>query len=93
MRFADEAVESFTQTNDILNSMQESSVKVNDMAMQTAQATEEQTAVADEISQNLSDLNDQTQHGGGLASSTQEVAYRMNQLTDELNQLVNRFKV
>jgi len=92
-RFADEAVESFTQTNDILNSMQESSVKVNDMAMQTAQATEEQTAVADEISQNLSDLNDQTQHGGGLASSTQEVANRMNQLTDELNQLVNRFKV
>ncbi|WP_300421160.1 methyl-accepting chemotaxis protein, partial [uncultured Pseudoalteromonas sp.] len=82
-----------TQTNDILNSMQESSVKVNDMAMQTAQATEEQTAVADEISQNLSDLNDQTQHGGGLASSTQEVANRMNQLTDELNQLVNRFKV
>ena len=49
--------------------------------------------MADEISQNLSDLNDQTQHGGGLASSTQEVANRMNQLTDELNQLVNRFKV
>lgn len=92
-RYADEAVESFTQTNDVLNSMQESSVKVNDMAMQTAQATEEQTAVADEISQNLSDLNDQTQQGGGLASSTQEVANRMNQLTDELNHLVNRFKV
>ncbi|MCK8127580.1 methyl-accepting chemotaxis protein [Pseudoalteromonas sp. 2CM39R] len=92
-RYADEAVESFTQTNDVLNSMQESSVKVNDMAMQTAQATEEQTAVADEISQNLSDLNDQTQQGGGLASSTQEVANRMNQLTNELNQLVNRFKV
>jgi len=92
-RFADEAVESFTQTNDVLNAMQASSVKVNDMAMQTAQATEEQTAVADEISQNLSDLNDQTQQGGGLASSTQEVANRMNQLTNELNHLVNRFKV
>ena len=92
-RYADEAVESFTQTNDVLNLMQESSVKVNDMAMQTAQATEEQTAVADEISQNLSDLNDQTQQGGGLASSTQEVANRMSQLTNELNHLVNRFKV
>ena len=43
--------------------------------------------------QNLSDLNDQTQQGGGFASSTQEVANRMNQLTDELNHLVNRFKV
>ena len=92
-RFADEAVASFAQTNDILNAMQDSSVKVNDMAMQTAQATEEQTAVADEISQNLSDLNDQTQQGGGLASSTQEVATRMTQLTNELNHLVNRFKV
>ena len=61
--------------------------------MQTAKATEGQTAVAEEISKNLSDVNDQTQQGGGLASSTQEVATRMTQLTNELNHLVNRFKV
>ena len=91
-RFADEAVASFTQTNDVLNAMQESSVKVNDMAMQTAQATDEQTAVAEEISHNLSSLNDQTMQGGELARSTEEVAVRMNQLTDELSRLVQRFK-
>lgn len=92
-RFADEAVSSFTQTNDVLNAMQQSSIKVNDMAMQTAQATDEQTAVAEEISHNLSSLNDQTMQGGELARSTEEVAVRMNQLTDELNRLVQRFKV
>ncbi|MEI8620177.1 methyl-accepting chemotaxis protein [Pseudoalteromonas sp. B129b] len=65
-QFADDAVGSFSQTNDVLNAMQSSSTKVNDMAMQTAQATEEQTTVADEISQNLSSLNDQTLEGGRL---------------------------
>ena len=61
--------------------------------MQTAQATDEQTAVAEEISHNLSSLNDQTMQGGELARSTEEVAVRMNQLTDELSRLVQRFKV
>jgi methyl-accepting chemotaxis protein len=86
-------VESFSQTNDILNAMQSSSTKVNDMAMQTAQATEEQTTVSDEISHNLSSLNDQTLEGGALARTTQDVSNKMEQLTDELNRLVNRFKV
>ncbi|XQF89319.1 hypothetical protein ACOBV8_09475 [Pseudoalteromonas espejiana] len=63
------------------------------MAMQTAQATEEQTTVADEISQNLSSLNDQTVQGAQLARSTEDVSRKMEQLTDELNRLVNRFKV
>jgi methyl-accepting chemotaxis protein len=92
-QFADDAVESFSQTNDILNAMQSSSTKVNDMAMQTAQATEEQTTVSDEISHNLSSLNDQTLEGGALARTTQDVSTKMEQLTDELNRLVNRFKV
>jgi methyl-accepting chemotaxis protein len=92
-QFADDAVESFSQTNDILNAMQSSSTKVNDMAMQTAQATEEQTTVSDEISHNLSSLNDQTLEGGALARTTQDVSNKMEQLTDELNRLVNRFKV
>ena len=73
--------------------MQSSSTKVNDMAMQTAQATEEQTTVSDEISHNLSSLNDQTLEGGSLARTTQDVSNKMEQLTDELNRLVNRFKV
>ena len=63
------------------------------MAMQTAQATEEQTTVADEISQNLSSLNDQTLEGGALARTTEDVSKKMEQLTDELNHLVHRFKV
>ena len=92
-QFADDAVGSFSQTNDVLNAMQSSSTKVNDMAMQTAQATEEQTTVADEISQNLSSLNDQTLEGGALARTTEDVSKKMEQLTDELNHLVHRFKV
>ncbi|MBB1338388.1 methyl-accepting chemotaxis protein [Pseudoalteromonas sp. SR44-2] len=92
-QFADDAVGSFSKTNDVLNAMQSSSTKVNDMAMQTAQATEEQTTVADEISQNLSSLNDQTLEGGALARTTEDVSKNMEQLTDELNHLVHRFKV
>lgn len=91
--FADEAVASFSQTNDVLNAMQSSSIKVNEMAMQTAHATDEQTTVSEEISHNLSSLNDQTLQGGELARSTEDVALKMNQLTGELSNLVKRFKV
>ncbi|MDB2356165.1 methyl-accepting chemotaxis protein [Pseudoalteromonas sp. KS88] len=90
---AEDAVASFSQTNDVLNAMQSSSIKVNEMAMQTAHATDEQTTVAQEISHNLSSLNDQTLQGGELARSTEDVALRVNQLTDELSNLVKRFKV
>ncbi|WP_394193393.1 methyl-accepting chemotaxis protein [Pseudoalteromonas atlantica] len=90
---ADDAVASFSQTKDVLNAMQSSSIKVNEMAMQTAHATDEQTTVAEEISHNLSSLNDQTLQGGELARSTEDVALRMNQLTGELSNLVKRFKV
>ena len=48
---------------------------------------------ADEISQNLSSLNDQTLEGGALARTTEDVSKKMEQLTDELNHLVHRFKV
>lgn len=92
-QFADDAVGSFSETNDILNAMQDSSTKVSDMATQTAQATEEQTTVADDISHNLSSLNEQTVEGGVQAHATEDVANKMAQLTDELNRLVNRFKV
>jgi len=92
-QFADDAVGSFSETNEILNAMQDSSTKVSDMATQTAQATEEQTTVADDISHNLSSLNEQTVEGSVQAHSTEDVANKMAQLTDELNRLVNRFKV
>jgi methyl-accepting chemotaxis protein len=77
----------------VFESLQASSVRVNEMSTQTAQATEEQTAVSTEISQNLHALSDQTASANSVAQTSNDLSIEIRTLSCNLNNLVGRFKV
>jgi methyl-accepting chemotaxis protein len=63
------------------------------MATQTAQATEEQTCVAEEISKNLHGLNQQTESASEVAETGEELAQEIRRFSDTMKQMMGRFKV
>ncbi|WP_017444704.1 methyl-accepting chemotaxis protein [Gayadomonas joobiniege] len=90
---ADSALESFSEASLLLNDMLKSSDRVHELSVQTAQATEEQTCVAEEISQNLYKLNEESEHASDIAKTAESLANEISQLSDNLNQLVGKFKL
>lgn len=90
---ADLTEESFQQAIQVFESIQDSSVKVNDLASQTAQATEEQTNVAEEVNQNLHQLNEQTVSAKEVAEMGEQISEQVRAFSRNLNQLVSHFKV
>ncbi|TCK06919.1 methyl-accepting chemotaxis protein [Marinobacterium mangrovicola] len=90
---ADDSMVSLGELNQMFASLRESFTRVSDLSVQTAQATEEQSAVSDEIGQNLSSLNDQTASAAEVAEANEALASDINRLSQQLSQLVGRFKV
>ncbi|WAJ71086.1 methyl-accepting chemotaxis protein [Catenovulum adriaticum] len=90
---ADDTVSIFQEANEVFNTLLQSSVRLNDMSTQTAQATEEQSTVSDEISQNLFSLNEQTTSATAIAESSEQLAAQIKDLANNLSDLVGRFKV
>ncbi|ANC02616.1 chemotaxis protein [Pseudomonas putida] len=76
-RQAEEGVERVMQADQALVGISEAVANITDMATQIAAATEEQTAVADEISRNISTIAD-------LADQTAEQAQHSALLSEEL---------
>jgi len=90
---ADRTLEFFAKADEVFHQLQESSRRVNDMATQTAAATEEQTLVSEEITKNLYALHDQASAAGGIAESNEQLSAQIKQLSNTLFGLVGRFKV
>jgi methyl-accepting chemotaxis protein len=90
---ADETANTFVEADAVFNEIQQSSNRVNDMATQTAQATEEQTCVAEEISKNLHGLNQQTESASEVAETGEELAQEIRHFSDNMKQMMSRFKV
>lgn len=90
---ADRTLEFFAKADEVFHQLQESSRRVNDMATQTAAATEEQTIVSEEITKNLYALHDQASAAGGIAESNEQLSAQIKQLSNTLFGLVGRFKV
>jgi methyl-accepting chemotaxis protein len=90
---ADRTLEFFAKADEVFHQLQESSRRVNDMATQTATATEEQTLVSEEITKNLYALHDQASAAGGIAESNEQLSAQIKQLSNTLFGLVGRFKV
>ena len=90
---ADRTTELFGRADEVFRQLQESSRRVNDMATQTAAATEEQSLVSEEITRNLYALHDQASAAGGIAQNNQQLSEQIKQLSDTLFGLVGRFKV
>jgi methyl-accepting chemotaxis protein len=90
---ADLTVSSFSQAEQVFRQLQQSSIKVNDMATQTASATEEQTIVSEEITKNLYALHDQATAAGDIAKDNDRLSNEIRQLSDALFGLVGKFKI
>lgn len=90
---ADLTVSSFSQAEQVFRELQQSSIKVNDMATQTAAATEEQAVVSEEITKNLYALHDQASAAGEIAKDNDRLSNEIRQLSDTLFGLVGKFKI
>jgi methyl-accepting chemotaxis protein len=90
---ADRTLAFFAKADEVFHQLQQSSRRVNDMATQTAAATEEQSLVSEEITKNLYALHDQAAAAGGIAEKNQQLSSQIRQLSDTLFGLVGRFKV
>ncbi|WP_440903897.1 methyl-accepting chemotaxis protein [Catenovulum sp. SX2] len=89
----DKTIDSFSQTNQVFEGLLKSANAVSELSSQTAQATEEQSVVADDISQNLFALNDQSQAANEIAHTGEDLARDIGNLSNALNKMVNRFTV
>ncbi|WP_421846429.1 methyl-accepting chemotaxis protein [Marinomonas sp.] len=86
-------VENFDEVTKVFNSLQESFAKVQEMAAQTAQATEEQSIVANDINQNMVSLKDQTDSVQSVSDLIQQQSKDITKLYKNLDQQVGSFKV
>jgi methyl-accepting chemotaxis protein len=68
-------------------------ITVSDMSIQTATATEEQTAVSNDINKNLHDLNQQIITSKAISSDTNEASNQIQLLTQNIESGIDRFKV
>ena len=90
---ADTTVSNFDDVIRIFGELQESFAKVQDMAAQTAQATQEQSTVSGEINENLSAMQSQTEQVQSVSDLVQEHARQISSLYKELDRQVGSFKV
>lgn len=90
---ADRTLDFFVKADEVFQQLQQSSRRVNEMATQTAAATEEQSLVSEEITKNLYALNDQAMAAGKVAEKNEQLSVQIRQLSDAIFGLVGRFKV
>ena len=90
---ADSTVTNFDEVMHIFEDLSISFEKVQAMAAQTAQATQEQSTVANHINENLVGLKEQTDGVSEMALRVNQQSEQINQLYRSLSQQVDSFKV
>ena len=86
------AVELSKDTQQLLNSTMEIIQKVNDMSIQTATATEQQSVVSEDINKNLHDLSDQTKLTEQGAQNVNNIAVNLRSISADIQQGVSQFR-
>ncbi len=89
----DKTANTFQEASNVFDDIRASSRRVNDMAIQTAAATEEQTAVAEDISKNLHGLNEQTESAQTVSKTGDEISKKITNFSENMMSLMGRFKV
>lgn len=92
-RSAQQVVEQSRQTESSLRSIMEHVETINHMNAQVATAAEEQSKVANEISNNIVIINDVSDHTVGEAAETSNAAQELAEQAEQLRNIVNEFKV
>ncbi|MBR7888887.1 methyl-accepting chemotaxis protein [Marinomonas sp. A79] len=90
---AQSTVSNFGEVTEIFNSLQASFGKVQEMAAQTAQATQEQSIVANDINRNMVSLKDQTDSVQSVSDVLKQQSDDITKLFKALDQQVGSFKV
>lgn len=90
---AQESVEKAAEAGDALREITSSVSNIADMSAQIATASEEQSSVAEEINRNIISIDDVTKKSVGLANETSESANNLVSLSEELSDLVKKFRV
>ena len=96
LKSTDQAHESEELSNkifEILNVIDHSISKINDMTTQIATASEEQATVAEDINRNVNQINDLSGHSVEKIHETSETAAQINSLSTQITELVNQFKI
>jgi len=88
-----ETVEHANEAGNALNSISSSVARINDMNLQIASAAEEQSAVAEEINQNIVRITDIASDASGSMQQIANASDELANLSGHLDQLVGSFKV
>lgn len=88
-----DSVETTVQAGQALETITSAVTIINDMNLQIASAAEEQSSVAEEINRNVVNINQVAEQSAEGVSKTASASDELNHLTNELSQLVGRFKV
>jgi methyl-accepting chemotaxis protein len=90
---ASQAVEMAHQARTALQEITAAVGQIRDMNIQIANAAEEQGAVSEEVLRNTFSVNELTKQSSLAASRTDETGKRLQELSQQISDLVNHFKV
>lgn len=85
--------EQATSAGDALNSIQQAVSSITDMNSQIASASEEQSAVAEDINQSLVSINDASNSSAAGTDQILSSSTELSRLANDLDTLVKQFKV
>lgn len=86
-------VTSARKTADILNEINESIIKVNDLVREITSASQEQSVNTDEITKALLQVNDVIQENSSLSEETSSASEELNGQAIQLKELMKRFNL
>ena len=90
---AGESVEHASEAGGALDAIAGAVTHINDMNTQIASASEQQSAVADEIDRNINNISQIATENATASEQTMAASEELAKLADELNTLATRFKV
>jgi methyl-accepting chemotaxis protein len=90
---AESARSQVTENNELIQQILERIENVNAQAQQIATAAEQQSAVSDDISQNMHAVQNLTNQSAEIANQTNSHSIEMNQVSQEVLEQVKYFKV
>lgn len=89
----DDSVQLSRSVSEHFSRVREMVGQINDLALQTATATEEQSNVSEEINRNITLIDDKAQRNSESADDVSRIATAMRQEADALMQQVTRFRI
>ncbi|NOV31358.1 methyl-accepting chemotaxis protein [Methylomonas sp. ZR1] len=87
------SVEQAASAGDSINTISERIFTINDMNNQIATAAEQQTAVAEEINRNVSNISHVSQETSSGAKHTADACHELLELANQLRQTVGHFRI